>query len=176
MRERRLVIMFLNGFKGCFLHLMLPALILFFTADIDSYGADRKIPKEEQVVFGGTIITREGKSIQVVEFLSPLKDNYIEGEHLGRVLRIKPSELKEILLLDEGCGYGYYFHGPWWKGRMRVTYRSGEEVEISGSDFCSYNLQDREFQFKVWNGSLGKHETRWIMTTRIAGIVIGVGK
>jgi hypothetical protein len=151
---------------------MLPALILLFTADIVSYGADRKIPEEEQGVFGGTIITREGKIIHVVEFLSPLKDNYIKGEYLGRVLRIRPSELKEVFLLEEGCGYGYYFHGPYWKGRMRITYRSGEELEISSADFCSYNLQDREFQFKVWNHSLGKHETRWIMTTRIERITI----
>jgi hypothetical protein len=137
-----------------------------------SYGAERKIPTEEQVVFGGTIITREGKAIQVVEFLSPLKDNYIEGEHLDGVVRIKASDLKEVVLLDEGCGYGYYFHGPQWKGRMRVTYPSGEELELSSADLCAYNLQDGEFQFKVWNSSLGKNETRRIMTTRIARVVV----
>jgi hypothetical protein len=55
---------------------------------------------------------------------------------------------------------------------MLIMYRTGKEIEISGSDFCSYNLQDREFEFKVWNGSLGKNETKWIMTSRIARILI----
>ncbi len=164
--------MCLYGFRGFFLRITLPALLMLLAANVDSYGTDRKIPKEEQVVFGGTIITREGKMIQVVEFLSPLKDNYIKGEYLGRVLRIKPSELKEIFLVEEGCGYGYYFHGPYWKGRMSVRYRAGEELELSAADFCSYNLQDREFQYRIWNSSLGKHETRWIMTTRIERITI----
>ncbi len=162
--------------KRGILSLMLPALIMLLLLAFNSYGVDRRIPKEEQVAFGGSIVTREGKAIEVVEFLSPLKDNYIEGEHLGRRLRIKASEVIEIMLLDEGCGYGYYFHGPQWKGRMRITCRSAEELEISSADFCAYNLQDGEFQFKVWNDSLGKNETRRIMTTRIEKITIVRGK
>jgi len=156
-----------------FLGIALPILIIILGVDGQSFAAGREIPKEEQVSFGGSIFTREGKSIKVVEFLSPLKDNYIQGEYQDRVVKIKASDLKEILLLDVGCGYGWYFHGPQWKGRMRITYRSGKSLEISSADFCAYNLQDGEFQYKVYNEALGKNETRQIMTTRIARILIG---
>ena len=159
--------------KYGFLGIALPFLILILDVDGPSFAEGREIPKDEQVSFGGSIITREGKSIEVVEFLSPLKDNYIQGEYQDRVVKIKASDLKEILLLDVGCGYGWYFHGPQWKGRMRITYRSGKSLEISRADFCAYNLQDGEFQYKVYNEALGKNETRQIITTRIARILIG---
>jgi len=155
------------------LGIALPILIIILSSNGLSLETAREIPREEQVSFAGSIITRAGTSIRVVEFLSPLKDNYIQGEYEGRVVRIKASDLKEILLLDVGCGYGWYFHGPQWKGRMRVTYRSGKGLEISSADFCAYNLQDGEFQYKVYNEALGKNETRHIMTTRIATILIG---
>jgi hypothetical protein len=155
-----------------FLGIALPILMILLGSDGTSFAEGREIPKEEQVCFGGSIITRAGTSIRVVEFLSPLKDNYIQGEYEGRVVKIKASELKEIMLLDVGCGYGWYVHGPQWKGRMRITYRSGKSLEISSADFCAYNLQDGEFQYKVYNEALGKNETRQIMTTRIATILI----
>lgn len=151
----------------------LPILIQILGSNGLTFAAGREIPKEEQVPFGGSIILRDGGSVRVVEFLSPLKDNYIQGEYEGRVVKIKASDLKEILLLDVGCGYGWYFHGPQWKGRMRITYRSGKSLEISSADFCAYNLQDGEFQYKVYNEALGKNETRQVMTTRIARILIG---
>lgn len=155
-----------------FLGIALPILMILLASDASSFAAGREIPKEEQVSFGGSIITRAGTSIEVLEFLSPLKDNYIQGEYEGRMVKIKGSDLKEIVLLDVGCGYGWYFHGPQWKGRMRITYPSGKTLEISSADFCAYNLQDGQFQFKVYNEALGKNETRQIMTTRIARILI----
>ena len=154
----------------------LPIIIIILGADGPSFASEREIPKEEQVYFGGSIITREGRSIKIVEFLSPLKDNYIQGEYQDRVVKIKASDLEEILLLDVDCGYGWYFHGPQWKGRMRITYRSGKSLEISRADFCAYNLQDGGFQYKVYDATLGKNETRQIMTTRIARILIGRSK
>lgn len=154
------------------LGIALPILIIVLGWDGPGLAGGREIPKEEQVSFGGSIITRGGRSIEVVEFLSPLKDNYIQGEYEGRVVKVKASDLKEILLLDVGCGYGWYFHGPQWKGRMGVTYRSDKRLEISSADFCAYNLQDGEFQYRVYNEALGKNETRRIMTTRIARILI----
>jgi len=156
-----------------FLGIALPILMILLASDGTIFAEGRDIPREEQVSFGGSIILRDGGSVRVVEFLSPLKDNYIQGEYEGRMVKIKASDLKEILLLDVGCGYGWYFHGPQWKGRMRVTYRSGKGLEISSADFCAYNLQDGEFQYKVYNEALGKNETRHIMTTRIATILIG---
>jgi len=171
--DRRLSMKWLRTPRYGFLGIALPILIIILGADGPSFASEREIPKEEQVYFGGSIITREGRSIKIVEFLSPLKDNYIQGEYQDRVVKIKASDLKEILLLDVGCGYGWYFHGPQWKGRMRITYRSGKSLEISSADFCAYNLQDGEFQYKVYNEGLGKNETRQIMTTRIARILIG---
>jgi hypothetical protein len=140
---------------------------------VSAHGSERAIPQEEQVSLGGTLILRDGISIEVSEFLSPLKDNYIQGEYQGNVIRIKATDLVEISLLDVGCGYGYYYHGPQWKGRMRITYRSGKSVVLWRADFCAYDLMNRDFQYKVWNEALGKDETRWIMTTRIEKILIG---
>ena len=134
---------------------------------------DRKIPKQEQVSFGGAIITREGRSIKVSEFLSPLKTYYIQGEFQDRVVKIRAADLKEIRLLDVECGYGWYFHGPQWKGRMGITDRSGEIFQIIRADFCDYNLQNGDFRYKVFNETLGKDETRSIMITRIARLLIG---
>jgi hypothetical protein len=163
-----------NQIPTCgFLSIALLILIMILGSNGRGFAAGREIPRDEQISFGGFIITRLGRSIKVVEFLSPLKDNYIQGEYQGRVVKIKAGELKEIVLLDIGCGYGWYFHGPQWKGRMRITYRSGKSLEISSADFCAYNLQDGEFQYKVYNETLEKNETRRIMTTRIAKILIG---
>lgn len=155
-----------------FISITLLILIMVLGSNGQSSAAGREIPRDEQISFGGFIITRLGRSIKVVEFLSPLKDNYIQGQHQDRVVKIKASDLKEILLLDVGCGYGWHFHGPQWKGRMHITYRSGKSLEISSADFCAYNLQDGGFQYTVYNQALGKHETRHIMTTRIAKILI----
>jgi hypothetical protein len=171
-RNRRLSMKRAHILGYWFLAIALAVLIIVLGSDSSSLAAEREIPNEERASFGGSIILRDGRSIEVVEFLSPLKDNYIQGEYEGRVVKIKASDLKEIVLLDVGCGYGWYFHGPQWKGRMRITYRSGESLEISSADFCAYNLQDGEFQYKVYNEALGKNETRQIMTTRIATILI----
>jgi hypothetical protein len=163
-----------NQIPTCgFLSIALLILIMILGSNGRGFAAGREIPRDEQISFGGFIITRLGRSIKVVEFLSPLKDNYIQGQYQGRVVKIKAGDLKEILLLDVGCGYGWYFHGPQWKGRMRITYRSGKSLEISSADFCAYNLQDGEFQYRVYNETLEKNETRRIMTTRIAKILIG---
>ncbi len=172
LRHRRLSMNCQRIPRYWFLGIALPILIQILGSNALSFAEGREIPREEQVSFGGSIILRDGGLIRVVEFLSPLKDNYIQGEYEGRVVKIKASDLKEILLLDVGCGYGWYFHGPQWKGRMRITYRSGKGLEISSADFCAYNLQDGEFQYKVYNEALGKNETRQIMTTRIAMILI----
>jgi len=173
LRHRRLSIKYKHIFTSGLFRIALPILIQILGSNGLSFAEGREIPREEQVSFGGSITLRDGGSIEVVEFMSPLKDNYIQGEYEGRVVKIKASDLKEIVLLDVGCGYGWYFHGPQWKGRMCITYRSGKSLEISSADFCAYNLQDGEFRYKVYNEALGKNETRQIMTTRIATILIG---
>ena len=173
LRHRRLAMKYKHILTCGLFRIALPILIQILGSNSLTFAAGREIPREEQVSFGGSIILRDGGLIRVVEFLSPLKDNYIQGEYEGRVVKIKASDLEEILLLDVGCGYGWYFHGPQWKGRMRITYRSGKSLEISSADFCAYNLQDGEFQYKIYNEPLGKNETRQIMTTRIATILIG---
>lgn len=149
------------------------ALLLTMPMAVTAAGAgERQIPPGEQVAFGGAIITTGGLMVRVLEFLSPLKDTYIQGQQDGRVLRLRPSDLREILLLEPGCPYGLYLHGGLRGCTLQVTDRAGESIRLTDADFTSQNVEENGLVYRVLNKATGRIETRALRPAEIAVIRI----
>jgi hypothetical protein len=149
----------------------LQALLLAMPMAVTDAGAgERQIAPGEQVAFGGAIITTGGLMVRVLEFLSPLKDTYIQGKQDGRILRFRPSDLREILLLEPGCPYGLYLHGGSRGCTLQVTDRAGESIRLTNADFGPYNLEESGLAYRVLNGATGRIETRALRPAEIAVI------
>ena len=134
---------------------------------------EREIPPGEQVAFGGVIITTGGLVVSVHEFLSPLKDTCIQGQENGKIRRIRPSELKEILLLEPGCPYGIYLHGISGGCRLWLTVRTGETIRLTDADFTPRNIEQNGLVYEVLNRVTGRRETRALWPAEIGVIRIG---
>ncbi len=133
---------------------------------------ERDIPLGEQVAFGGAIITIGGLVVPVFEFLSPLKDTCIQGQEDGKIRRIRPSELTEILLLEPGCPYGLYLHGVSGGCRLQLTVRTGEMIHLTNADFTPRNVEQNGLTYQVLNRVTGRRETRALWPADIAVIRI----
>ena len=133
---------------------------------------ERQIPPEEQVAFGGVIITTGGLAVPVLEFLSPLKDTYIQGQQDGRILRFRSSDLKEILLLEPGCPYGLYLHGVSGGCTLQITDRAGKSIRLSNADFTPQNVEDNGLVYRILNRTTERIETRALRPAEIAVIRI----
>jgi hypothetical protein len=149
--------------------LLLLAMPLAATA---AFAGERQIPPEEQVSFGGFIVTTGGSVVRVLEFLSPLKDTYIQGEQDRRMLRFRASDLREILLLEPGCPYGLYLHGGSRKCDLRLTDRAGNSIRLSHADFTPQNVEENGLAYRVLNKATGQIETRALRPAEIAVIRI----
>ena len=154
---------------GLALHAFLFAILVPVTTAV---AGEREIPPGEQVAFGGTIVTNGGLVVPVHEFLSPLKDTYIQGEQDGRVRKFKPSELREILLLEPGCPYGIYLHGISGGCRLWLTVRTGETIRLTDADFTPRNIEQNGLVYEVLNEATGRRETRALWPANIAVIRI----
>ncbi len=133
---------------------------------------ERDIPLGEQVSFGGVIITTRGLIVPVHEFLSPLKDTCIQGQENGKIRRIRPSELTEILLLEAGCPYGIYLHGVSGGCRLQLTVRTGETIRLIEADFTPRNIEQNGLTYQVLNRATGTIDTRALWPAEIAVIRI----
>ena len=158
------------SFIACmFLQIFLVAILMAVTAAV---AGERDISLGEQVAFGGAIITTGGLVVPVHEFLSPLKDTYIQGQEDGKIRRIRPSELKEILLLEPGCPYGIYLHGVSGGCRLQLTVRTGETIRLTEADFTPRNIEQNGLVYEVLNKATGRIETRALWPAEIAVIRI----
>ncbi len=108
--------------------------------------------------------------VPVLEFLSPLKDTYIQGEQDGRILRFRASDLKEILLLEPGCQYGLYLHGAFRGCSLQITHRAGKSIRLSNADFTPQNVEENGLAYRVLNKATGRIETRALRPAEIAVI------
>jgi hypothetical protein len=133
---------------------------------------ERQIPPEEQVAFGGVIVTTGGLVVPVLEFLSPLKDTYIQGQQDGQTFKLRPSDLREILLLEPGCPYGLYLHGVSRGCSLQITDRAGKSIRLSNADFTPQNVEENGLVYRVLNGTTGGIETRALRPAEIAVIRI----
>ena len=154
----------MSRFVACMvLQVLLLAMAMAVT---DAIAGERQIAPGEQVPFGGAIVTTGGLVVRVLEFLSPLKDTYIQGKQDGRILRFRPSDLREILLLEPGCPYGLYLHGGSRGCTLQVTDRAGESIRLTNADFGPYNLEESGLAYRVLNGATGRIETRALRPRR----------
>jgi hypothetical protein len=138
----------------------------------DAVAGGREIPPGEQVAFGGAIVTTGGLVVRVLEFLSPLKDTYIQGQQDGRILRFRPSDLREILLLEPGCPYGLYLHGGSRGCSLQITDQAGNLIRLSNADFTPQNVEENGLVYRVLNKATGQIETRALRPAEIAVIRI----
>jgi hypothetical protein len=137
-----------------------------------AFAGERQIPPEEQVAFGGAIITTGGLVVPVLEFLSPLKDTYIQGQQDGQTFKFRPSDLREILLLEPGCPYGLYLHGGSRGCSLQITDRAGKSIRLSNADFTPKNVEENGLAYRVLNRATGRIETRALRPAEIAVIRI----
>jgi hypothetical protein len=147
--------------------LLLLAMPLAVTA---AFVGERQIPPEEQAAFGGVIITTDGLVVPVLEFLSPLKDTYIQGQQDGQTFKFRPSDLREILLLEPGCPYGLYLHGGFRGCTLQITDRAGRLIRLSNADFTPQNVEENGLAYRVLNRATGRIETRALRPAEIAVI------
>jgi hypothetical protein len=154
--------------------MVLKALLLLpmLTGVAVAVAGERQIPPGEQVAFGGAIVTTGGLVVRVLEFLSPLKDTYIQGQQDGRILRLRASDLKEILLLEPGCPYGLYLHGVSRGCSLQITDRAGNLIRLSNADFTPQNVEENGLVYQVLNKATGRIETRALRPAEIAVIRI----
>jgi len=152
-----------------FMQVFLMVIVMAGTAAI---AGEREIPLGEQVSFGGVIITTRGLIVPVQEFLSPLKDTCIQGQEDGKIRRIRPSELTEILLLEPGCPYGVYLHGVSGGCRLQLTVRTGETIRLTEADFTPRNVEQNGLTYQVLNRATGTIDTRALWPADIAVIRI----
>lgn len=154
--------------------MVLKALLLLpmLTGVAVAVAGERQIPPEEQVAFGGTIVTTGGLVVPVLEFLSPLKDTYIQGQQDGRILRFRASDLEEILLLEPGCPYGLYLHGVSRGCSLQITDRAGNLIRLGNADFTPQNVEENGLAYRVLNKATGRIETRALRPAEIAVIRI----
>jgi hypothetical protein len=158
----------------CFVACMaLQALLLAMPMAVTAAVAgEREIPPEEQVAFGGAIVTTGGLVVRVLEFLAPLKDTYIQGQQDGRILRFRPSDLREILLLEPGCPYGLYLHGGSRGCTLQITDQAGKSIRLSNADFTPQNVEENGLVYRVLNRATGRIETRALRPAEIVVIRI----
>ena len=147
-------------------------MISFWMAVTAAVAGERDIPLGEQVSFGGVIITTRGLIVPVHEFLSPLKDTCIQGQENGKIRRIRPSELTEILLLEPGCPYGVYLHGVSGGCRLQLTVRTGETIRLIEADFTPRNIEQNGLTYQVRNRATGTIDTGALWPAEIAVIRI----
>ena len=141
-------------------------------AGTSAFAGERQIPPEEQVAFGGAIITTGGLVVPVLEFLSPLKDTYIQGQQDGRIVRFRPRDLREILLLEPGCPYGLYLHGSFRGCSLQITDLAGRLIRLRNADFTPKNVEENGLAYRVLNRATGRIETRALRPAEIAVIRI----
>lgn len=140
---------------------------LFMLFGTTTFAQSREIPADEVVSFGGYIVTSDGVTIRVVEFLQPLRSYYIQGTYKGSTVRFKASDLLEVWLLDENCTYGWIYQKGRCKGTMRVTNRDSKTFTITECDFAAHNLE-WGLSYVVYNEITGSAEETSIMTYDIS--------
>lgn len=107
---------------------------------------------------GGVLYTRDGKRIEVQQFLDPLKiDNYFIGESEGKQVKVPIGKLKEFTLLTADVNYMF----PHSKlvpetGMASLVFRDGRAVIFTSAYFEKGTLT-----FVVLNEK-GKREERRI--------------
>jgi len=149
--------------------LLLLSIVMAVTAAV---AGERQIPLAEQVAFGGTIITTGGTVVPVLEFLSPLKDTYIQGQQDGQTFKFRANDLREILLLEPGCPYGLYLHGVSGGCTLQITDRAGKSIRLSNADFTPQNVEDNGLVYRILNRTTERIETRALRPAEIAVIRI----